>query len=86
MYKIKLTKSARKAYLKLPEEIRTMIYHKLNILAESPFTGYNNVKNLKGITNRFRLRVRNWRVIYKIYNDLSIIEVIKIAHRKEAYR
>lgn len=74
MYEIKLTKPARKAYFKL------------SILAEAPFAKYNDVKRLQGMDKSYRLRVGKWRVIYKLYNESFVIEVIKIAHRKEVYR
>ncbi len=86
MYEIKLTKPARKAYLKLPDNIRSAIYFKLSILAEAPFAKYNDVKRLQGMDKCYRLRIGRWRVIYKLYNESFMIEVIKIAHRKEVYR
>jgi len=85
-YEIELTKPAKKAYLKLPEEIRKVIYNKLITLAESPSAKNNNVTCLQGIKNCFRLRVGKWRVIYRLYNNSLTIEVIKIAHRREVYR
>lgn len=86
MYEIELSRQARKVYLKLPETIRTMIYKKLKELAESPYFNHCDVKKLHGIPDCYRLRVKNWRILYKIYNDTLLIEVIKIGHRKEVYQ
>ncbi len=86
MYNIQLSKIARKTYLKLPVNVRANIYEKLLILAESPLALNNNVKKLQGVDNAYRLRVGDWRVIYSLYHDQLIIEVIKIGHRKEVYR
>ena len=38
--------------------------------------------SLKGLR---RLRVENYRVIYKIDEDKGIVIVVRIAHRKEVY-
>lgn len=86
MYTIELTRSARKTYLKLPEEIRKAVYEKLGKLAQAPFAPYNDVKSLQGMKDCYRLRVRDWRVIYRLHNHSLIIEVIKIGHRKEVYQ
>ncbi len=86
MYEIELSKQARKTYLKLPETIRALIYKKIKELAESPYVNHCDVKKLHGITDCYRLIVRDWRVLYRIYNDTLLIEVIKIGHRKEVYQ
>ncbi len=86
MYKIELTKTARKAYLKLPEKIRKSIYEKLLHLAASPFALNNNIKQLRGTASCYRLRVGDLRVVYQINKNIFLIEVIKIAHRKEVYK
>jgi mRNA interferase RelE/StbE len=86
MYKIELSKQARKSYLKLPETVRLDIHEKLKKLSESPYSHYFDVKKLHGIPNNYRLRVGDWRILYRIYNHALIIEVIKIGLRKEVYR
>jgi mRNA interferase RelE/StbE len=86
MYEIQLSKSARKVYLKLPSSTRALIYEKLLALAQSPMIQNNNVKKLQGIENAYRLRVGDFRVIYCLYHDKLVIEVINIGHRKEVYR
>jgi len=86
MHTIELTKTARKVYLKLPDKIRKSIREKLDRLAQYPFAPHHDVKQLQGIRGCYRLRVGDWRVIYKIHNQILTIEVIKIGHRREIYR
>ena len=86
MYKIELKKPARKAYLKLSDEIRKQIDIKLEHLAKAPYESSNDVKKLNGINNCYRLRVNDYGIVYRLYNSKLIIEIIKIAHRKEVYR
>jgi mRNA interferase RelE/StbE len=42
-------------------------------------------KKLKGSENKYRIRVGDYRVIYTIEDNILIIEVIRIAHRREVY-
>lgn len=86
MYRIELSRPARKVYLKLPETVRKDIHEKLIRLAESPYDYHHDVKKLKGLSHCYRLRVGDWRILYHIHNEALIIEVITIGHRKEVYR
>lgn len=86
MYEVKLTRIARKAYLKLPEKFRKKVFAKLQELAKSPMAKHHDVKRLRSVENAYRLRIQDWRVIYRLEHNKMIIEIIKIAHRKEVYK
>lgn len=86
MYKIEFTKAARKVYKNFSKDIQQIIDEKLSKLAESPYSPQHDVKKLQDMDNCYRLRVRDWRIIYQIDNDVLIIEIVRIAHRKEVYK
>ncbi|MCF0054038.1 type II toxin-antitoxin system RelE/ParE family toxin [Dyadobacter sp. LJ53] len=44
------------------------------------------VRKLENFTNSYRIRIGNYRVIYSIEDDKLLIEVVKVADRKEAYK
>lgn len=49
-------------------------------------TGLGNVRQLEGFDQPlFRLRVGDWRIIYRKEGD-NAIEVIRVRNRREAYR
>lgn len=85
MYKIVFSKKAMASFLALPRESQQLITEKVEALACNPFASNNNVKRLQGIPNCYRLRQGNYRVIYRIVRDWMTIEIINVAHRKEAY-
>ncbi len=85
-YTVEFSKKALKAFLKLPETIQGNITKKIYLLADDPYANNNNVKKLQGTENCYRLRVGDYRVLYIILNKKIVIEVINIAHRREAYR
>ena len=43
--------------------------------------GYKKLKGRKG----YRIRVGNYRVIYEIFDDILLIDVIDLGHRQEIY-
>ena len=46
----------------------------------------NNVKALKGEWSGYlRYRVGDWRVVYRIDDEIRRVNVVAIAHRREAY-
>lgn len=86
IYNMEFTKKAFKEYIRLPINVREKLYTKLVKLSQDPFNQTNDVKNLVGIEKCYRLRVGNYRIIYKLYNTTLVIEIIKVAHRKEVYQ
>jgi len=59
------------------------IFEKIKELEEGNFS---NDKALKGkYKGKFRKRAGNYRIIYLKENDLVLITLVRIAHRREAY-
>ena len=86
MYSLKFLNSAKKEFSKLDKNIQKLIKEKLLILSNNPDELKNNIKPLKGeYKGKFRLRVNDYRIIYKIEDDKIMIVVIRIAHKKEVY-
>ena len=49
-------------------------------------TGQGDVKKLHGRQNQWRLRVGDWRAIITFADWGRIIRVLRVQHRREAYR
>ena len=82
-YQLKIKKSAEKELANLPLEIILSIRIRILELGDNPLpAGY---KKLKGFKNLYRIRIGTYRIIYSIEHNELIIEVLKIAHRKDAY-
>ncbi|HAN17181.1 MAG TPA: type II toxin-antitoxin system RelE/ParE family toxin [Bacteroidales bacterium] len=43
-------------------------------------------KKLKGSDKDYRVRIGDYRILYSVYDNVLIVEVIKIAHRKDVYK
>lgn len=84
MFQIIIEKQALKYVRRLPVFEQERILNEINQrLKENPFPHGGNPKQLKS-SDKFRLRVGNYRVIYEIHEKTVII--FKIKHRKEVYR
>jgi mRNA interferase RelE/StbE len=82
-YQLKIKSSAEKELAKLPASTILIIRDDIRILASNPFPP--GFKKLKGFKNLHRIRSGNYRVIYTIYKEILVIEIIKIVHRSDAY-
>ena len=83
-YRIKVKKSAAKALKKIPKTDRKRIIEKIDDLAENP-DGPDTIK-MKGDNPFHRVRVGDYRIVYEIQDDVLLILIFKIGHRKDIYR
>ncbi len=83
-YKLKWKRAATKEFKKLPKENQNKIINAVESLAQNPFSG--NFRKMVNSKNSYRIRVGSYRVIYKIFKRQLIIEIIRVRHRKDAYR
>jgi mRNA interferase RelE/StbE len=82
-YKIEIKKSAQKEIQKLPDLDMKRIVKKIESLATNP-RGPDSKK--LSSEERYRVRVGQYRILYEIYDDVLVVMVVKIAHRKDVYR
>ena len=81
--KIVYTRSAEKELLKLNRELGKRIFQKVALLQNDPFgQGSEKLEGGKG----YRIRVGDYRVTYTIDKISKMITIIRVRHRKEAYR
>ena len=83
-YQIKIKSSASRELERLPRTTIPKIVAAIKELAENPFP--QGVKKLTGFDRTYRIRVGEYRILYNMYDDILVIEIIRIRHRKDAYR
>jgi len=81
-YKIEIKKSATKEIERLPRSILKRVLEKIQSLSEAP-----RPSGCKKLTadEKYRLRVGDYRILYSIEDDILVIYVVKVAHRKKVY-
>jgi mRNA interferase RelE/StbE len=83
-YRIEVKQSAAKALKKFPGTERKRISQKIDSLAEqlpSPET-----TKIKGNNPFHKIRIGDYRIVYEIQNEVLVILVVKVGHRKDIYR
>ena len=84
-YRVKIKSSAQKEIRKLPgKELRDKVVDIINSLYTNPLP--DESKKIKGSKNIYRIRQGTYRVVYQIYKDQLLIIIIRVRHRKDAYR
>jgi mRNA interferase RelE/StbE len=70
--------------LSLPPPLRERIRKQIDVLQENPHG--HAAKKLKGSPGRFRVRVGEYRIVYRIDVSAHAVRVERIRHRKDVYR
>jgi mRNA interferase RelE/StbE len=77
-------KGALKQLKKLPSELQECIQAKIDDLAIEPRP--NGVKKLKDKENTYRVRVGGYRIIYDVFDDVLVVNVVEVGHRGKVYK
>lgn len=82
-YKISIKKSAAKELENIPKKNLREIVKRIQSLARNPRpTGSQKLSGQQ----RYRVRQGDYRVVYSVDDKDSIIDIVKIGHRRQIYR
>lgn len=81
-YIIVISPKAQKQLDKFSDHIAVPIFEAIAGLEENPRPV--GCKKLKG-RDAYRIRTGNYRIIYEIFDDELIIDVVAVGHRKNIY-
>ncbi|MBI2591911.1 type II toxin-antitoxin system mRNA interferase toxin, RelE/StbE family [Candidatus Saccharibacteria bacterium] len=84
VYRLQYKSSVKKELRKLSRTDRMTIVHKIKLLKKEPRP--EGSAKLKGSRDLFRIRHGDYRIIYQIQNNVLIIIIIRIGHRREIYK
>jgi mRNA interferase RelE/StbE len=84
VYEVLLETRAERDLKKLSGEVFHRIIPPLKSLAEDPKP--KGARKISGSKNDWRLRIGDYRVIYEIDERAKCIRIMRIRHRREAYR
>ena len=82
MYKVTLKRSAIKALETILNPYYARIKEAIYALADEPRP--KGCKKLKG-RDGYRIRVADYRIIYHIFDEILLVDVIDVGHRKDIY-
>ena len=83
IYRIEWKTSALKELKQIDKSIIPRILNTVEELAKEPRP--KGVRKLQGSKKSYRIRVGDYRIVYEIEDDILLIIVIRVRHRRSAY-
>jgi mRNA interferase RelE/StbE len=83
-YAVVFARSARKELQNLDPQVARRIIKQIETLVTDPRP--SGVAKLEGATDLWRIRVGQWRVVYRISDRDLLVDVVAVRHRSDAYR
>lgn len=84
MFRVEYAKSVVKDLRPLPKPVRERALNVVEtVLANDPYQGKPLTGPNRGL---YRFRVGDYRIIYSIEKEKLVVLVLRIRHRKDAYR
>ncbi|MCL5103305.1 MAG: type II toxin-antitoxin system RelE/ParE family toxin [Armatimonadetes bacterium] len=84
MHEVFLERTARADLQRLPREVVERIVRRMQSLAEEPRPA--GCRKISGSRDDWRIRIGEYRVIYEVDDALKRVNVMRVKHRREAYR
>ena len=82
-YSVRIKRSATRDLAQIARQDRERIVDAIDRLGEQPHSGYPLKGDLRGLR---RIRVGDYRVVYELLDNELMVLVVRVAHRREAYR
>ena len=83
-YQVVIPRDVEKEIKNIPKADRIGVFEKLEQLAAGTMS--LDVKKLAGFASLYRLRYRDYRIVYEIQDTKLIIHVVLFGHRREVYK
>lgn len=84
VYRILLERAAEKDLARLSSGIHDRVILAIQALATNPRPV--GCRKLAGSKSDWRIRVGDYRVVYEIADEIRIVRVNRVRHRREVYR
>lgn len=84
LWRVVFAPAAAREYRALTQDVRRRLRPRLDELARDPHAG--GARKLSGADDLYRLRVGDWRVVYQVRLSERLALVLRVRHRRDAYR
>lgn len=83
-YRIRYTSAAARQVRKLDRSVADRIVRTVALLAENPRPPA--ATHLVGERGTWRARTGDYRIVYEIHDDVLLVLVVAVGHRRDVYR
>ena len=84
MYRVLLERTVERDLSRLSSEMHDRVIAAIRALANNPRPP--GCRKLAGSRNDWRIRVGDYRVVYEIADEIRVVRVNRVRHRREVYR
>jgi len=81
-YAVFLKPAALRDLRKLPEDIRRRVAVRIDALAGDPRPA--GIERLQGEADLYRVRLRDYRIVYQVESKALVVLVVRVGHRRES--
>lgn len=83
-YEVRLARRAVRSLAELQRRDQQRIRAAIDLLADQPRPP--NCVALQGESGVYRVRVGDYRIVYEVFDQLLVVQVVRVGHRREVYR
>ena len=83
-YRVEVAPAAVRQLRKLDPSARRRVQAAVELLAEQPRP--SGAKKLTGGDGEWRVRTGDYRIAYEVHDDVLLILVVAVGHRRDIYR
>jgi len=84
VYRVDIARRAIKALAALPRREQQRIRAAIDLLADNPRPP--GCVALAGEPRAYRVRVGDYRIVYEVFDDRLVVQVVRLGHRRDVYR
>ncbi len=84
LYEIRWKNSAVRELKKLPKSVMKRILLETERLSSNPYP--HGGRKIEGSDHSYRVRVGDYRIVYSVYSEVLMVEIIRVRHRKDVYK
>lgn len=83
-FRLEWRRSTKKDLRRIAQQEVVRIVEAAQNLMTDPFP--HGSEKLSGSEHAHRIRIGDYRVIYEVFPELGLVEIERVAHRKDVYR
>jgi len=83
-YRVEVARRALKSLRALPRREQQRIRAAIDLLAEHPRPP--GCVAMAGEARTYRVRVGDYRIVYEVFDDHLVVQVVRVGHRRDVYR
>jgi mRNA interferase RelE/StbE len=82
-YRVDISANAQRSMRKIPKKDQERLLAAMTKLGDDPRP--RGTVKMEGEERSYRIRVGVYRVVYDIFDDVLIIEIVRVGHRQGVY-